>query len=526
MSLRKKSISLFVVSGVGLALACGSRSQLDPCQRDSDCAQIDLCSTFACAYDETIHDKACQLVKKTDCDDGDPCTTDSCDGSNGQCQHVHVTFDLDGDGHYGPLPGFAPGAPGSCGDDCDDTDPRAFPGNPEVCDGVDNDCDGIIDNGATYTATLGSEFQLSTPSFDWAEPMTLTRGLATSSVGLIATYGASSDGQFSPYVQPLDPTGKPTIAPNVLTGTVAAGSDTSVAWTGDRYGISWSDRRDGNFEIYFALLDATGKKMAPGDERITISDGFSLYPTLVWTGVEFALVWQEETDDGDFKIEGQRINLEGQLIGDIVTMTAGAFDDQGPSLAMGTTELGLTWVRDSGTTQSIVYEPFAFDLTGLAAAPKPTTLTSATIGGEGPSIAYDKKNDRYVVAFSDPNAAKRVVYGVVVGKDGTIVTPATDASQSPAQARESSIIAFGDRVLFVYGDDRDQNSGYELYAHVLSADLTTELAPPVRVTDAPGDSIEPVLSFAANGNILVIFRDDRGQNPAVWETSLQCQMPP
>jgi hypothetical protein len=43
--------------------------------------------------------------------------------------------------------------------DCDDNDSNSFPGNPEVCDGVDNDCDGTIDEGlqTTYYQDLDSD---------------------------------------------------------------------------------------------------------------------------------------------------------------------------------------------------------------------------------------------------------------------------------------------------------------------------------------------------------------------------------
>ncbi|MCB9692014.1 MAG: putative metal-binding motif-containing protein [Alphaproteobacteria bacterium] len=88
-----------------------------------------------------------------DCDDGDAgrfpgapeicgnavredCVTEIC-GEDG-CEPASV-FDCDLDGYEGTY------ASGPTGPDCDDTAPEAFPGNPEICDGLDNDCNGATD---------------------------------------------------------------------------------------------------------------------------------------------------------------------------------------------------------------------------------------------------------------------------------------------------------------------------------------------------------------------------------------------
>ncbi|MBN2800878.1 MAG: hypothetical protein JXX28_17205 [Deltaproteobacteria bacterium] len=58
--------------------------------------------------------------------------------------------DLDGDGHAGEVLTViaceAPEGSLATADDCDDLDASAFPGGEEVCDGVDNDCDGAVDD--------------------------------------------------------------------------------------------------------------------------------------------------------------------------------------------------------------------------------------------------------------------------------------------------------------------------------------------------------------------------------------------
>ncbi len=87
-----------------------------------------------------------------DCDDAEPLSfpgnPEICDALDNDCvAGVDDLFDEDGDGvtTCGP-----DGLPGNSDDDCDDapaTGGHTFPGNPEVCDGIDNDCVGGVDDG-------------------------------------------------------------------------------------------------------------------------------------------------------------------------------------------------------------------------------------------------------------------------------------------------------------------------------------------------------------------------------------------
>ncbi len=139
-----------------VGLACGARSQLEIGRKGGGDAGRDASAWMDASLDVRVLDaEACGgdcddgifcngpevctadgcLSLGLACDDGDLCTEDRCDEDRDRCDHTPADADRDGDGLTG------------CMGDCDDTDLLTFPGAREVCDGVDRDCDGRIDEG-------------------------------------------------------------------------------------------------------------------------------------------------------------------------------------------------------------------------------------------------------------------------------------------------------------------------------------------------------------------------------------------
>ena len=112
------------------------------------------------------------VLDNTDCDDSDtnvnPGATEACNGIDDNCdgqtdEGVQSTFyaDTDGDG-YGDAtnPTLACSAPaGYVADntDCDDSDANVNPGAMEACNGIDDDCNGQIDEGVQSTYYADSD---------------------------------------------------------------------------------------------------------------------------------------------------------------------------------------------------------------------------------------------------------------------------------------------------------------------------------------------------------------------------------
>jgi hypothetical protein len=147
---------------------------------DEDCDGLEACwddadldgwgTTDTVPSVDLVCDAPGEAVQLEDCDGADPSVhpfaAEVCDGIDQDCNGaiddgVSVTYytDDDHDG-FGDPASATPvcGAPGpdqiSDGSDCDDTDTGVFPGAVEVCDGVDQDCNGVLDDGLTTPAWM------------------------------------------------------------------------------------------------------------------------------------------------------------------------------------------------------------------------------------------------------------------------------------------------------------------------------------------------------------------------------------
>lgn len=120
---------------------CGTQTCLPLERRWGDCTAPQSPPETRCASGGTAV-QTCDATgrwKTTTCSTSDSHCTARCEMSGGTASCQIQAKDADGDGAGDKLCAAAPGT------DCDDTKASVKPGATEICDGLDNDCDGKID---------------------------------------------------------------------------------------------------------------------------------------------------------------------------------------------------------------------------------------------------------------------------------------------------------------------------------------------------------------------------------------------
>ena len=499
-------------------IACGARTGIYTsdagvessvaCVVDADCATGDACAAAEC------REGVCSPLPPTVCNDQNECTADNCDPDTGQCSFTPLTLDLDGDRHPSPKPGFLPGSPGSCGDDCDDRSAAAHPGGVEACDGVDNDCNGKVDDNAAYGA-LTSPVRLSSSEFDRASG----GGLAFDGTSYGVTLSGSRQ-RWSSYFLGLARNGAAVVPQTSLVNVNSDVYAGALIHNGSYFESAWSDaRQDGNYEVYFNRFDSNGNKLGP-DLRVTHGRNFSVNASLVWNGSESLLVWDDRRFNGQFGdapvIFGQRVAFDGTLVGDNVQLAA-HIRGENPGIALGKTRVGVAFA--ASTNSDSPHTAFLTTAPDLSAPSTLVDLGGADVGGPGiVNVA-----GRFVVAWQTKgNNYGPSIYGAVVDEAGTIVVPAHPLTSGASFARSFSLVSLGDRVMLVWADDHDGN--YELYQEILDENLNVTTSR-TRLTFTLSDTVSPIATLGPQGDLGVLYDDWQSGSRQTYFLSMSCSMP-
>lgn len=490
----------------------GSSSEPTPeCVTALDCPQprTDECGVAACAAG------TCTLEVALTCDDGDPCTTDSC--VDGACRSDDGRIDADGDGAFASGNVTEPSAPLGCGRDCDDSSAQVFPGAAEQCDGLDNDCNGVTDDSAELVTSGLAPTRVSPPEATRSS----SAGLAFDGEAFGATMTSRVEGRTQGQFQRISARGQLVGAAQRIARVNAESYGGPLAWSGERFLTAYEDaRQDGNYEIYFDHLNRQGERLIE-DLRVTTADDYSLRPSVLWTGAEALLVWDDRRFEGGgdaSALFGQRISVDGAPLGGNVRVSPNGVRAENAAVALGSTRVGVAFIElGVGDLPRL-----SFMTTSRALAEPSSPITIPFDDPDGPVVTA--LEDSFVVTFHQDAGAfiGASIYGVLMSQNGAQLTNVVSLTAGAPHARGNATYSYGDRFVMVWSDDRDGT--YQLYSQIFDQKLAP-ISTRQRLTTTMSNSLAPVVAAASDGGVGVLYTEEAGGESQTLFTRLDCRLP-
>jgi hypothetical protein len=165
-------------------------------------------------------------------------------------------------------------------------------------------------------AKIGNDLRLTTSPGASSNP-----SLAWTASEFGVTWQDNRNGNNEIYFTRVSAAGAKIGAEIRLTNAPGSKVSPSLVWAGSEFGASWVDGRNGNREIYFARISGSGAKIGD-DLRVSPGSADGADTSLAWTGSEYGVSWTDfsnvyfariRTDYTDKDADGLRDNQEYAL---------------------------------------------------------------------------------------------------------------------------------------------------------------------------------------------------------------------
>jgi putative metal-binding protein len=378
-----------VLAACAVLWGCGGRTGISSGDGGFSVSDGDLvrsCTTHAdcddglyCTGQERCENSLCVPGTPVDCPGQGDCLMGLCDEASRGCAYTET--DADADGHF----------PVACGgDDCDDTHAEVRPGAPEICDYLDNDCNGATDEGIAYVG-LGATKDISAPEGNGRGPDLRFDG--TDFDVVFDSWPASPSQVF--YVS-VTADGSSAAAPNQVTFSSVLSNSAELEWNGGEYGLF----------THFHLLDALSNgaialtRLSAGGSRITDAipltgdDPDADAPAAAWSGDVWGVAYVTNLTDGTHPIRFMRVSADGTPLEASWLLSSGDAVMLKPSVVWAGQGFAVAYVEDSAAWLALV----AGDAPGVLA--EQPMGTSAPVA---PALAFDGAHVAMASVFADGN---------------------------------------------------------------------------------------------------------------------------